>query len=421
VRDRYPAFRGPRISIADAVTRGSGPVAGRVVRRTGGWLLVDGSGSAPLGDDAPGEDGDLVAGRLAPTDRPGRFRLDDARVHAPSRAPAPDPDLTTRLPLLHARARMVASARAWFAARGFLEVDTPARVPNPGLEPHLRGFPADARGTRWLITSPELHLKRMLAAGAERVVEFARAFRDDERGPWHQPEFTMVEWYRAWGEPEDLQRDCERLIATLLDAVPEDLSDPVRAARMAAPFDRTTVRAALRERTGVELADLDTREALLRAVADRGHHVAEDDDWDAAFFRIWTAEVEPHLGRDRPVFVDDYPASQAALARTSVDPDGFPVALRFELYVDGVEVANAFHELNDPDEQRRRHVADRETRRAAGAPDHPLDERFLAALESGMPPAAGIALGLDRLIALLLGRDSIADVLAFPDPGDDAP
>lgn len=412
--DRYPPFRGPRVPIADAVAEGGGPVAGRLVARGGDLVLQDESGFAVL-DDAPRcAPGDLVSGRLVAAGGRGGHRLQNAVVHARAASPSPDPGLRERLPRLAARAALVRAARSWFADRGFLEVETPTRVTNPGLEPHLRAFPASVDGSRWLITSPELHLKRLLAAGAERIVEFARAFRDDEVGPWHRGEFTLVEWYRAWSSLADLERDCERLMTALACALPAPFRDPVRSARLAAPFDRTTVRRALRERTGLELAALRDRDDLARTVADRGHAVADDDDWDATFFRLWIAEVEPDLGRDRPVFVHDYPASQAALARTTVDADGFPVAQRFELYVGGVEIANAFDELNDPLEQRRRHEHDRAVRRTSGAPDHPLDERFLGALAAGMPPSAGIALGLDRLVAVLLGEDGIAGVRAFP-------
>ena len=141
-------------------------------------------------------------------------------------------------------------------------------------------------------------------------------------------------------------------------------------------------------------------------MAVRGSRPAPDDDWDTVFFRLWTAEVEPRLGHGRPALVCDYPASQAALARVRPDPE-WPVAERFELYVKGIELANAFHELNDPAEQRRRHMADRGARRRLGAVVYPLDEAFLGALEAGMPPAAGIAFGLDRLVALLAGRSGV--------------
>ena len=410
---RYPPFEGRRVPVARALLEHGGPVAGRLFADAT-LALRDLSGEVLLStvDRPDAGPGDWVSGRLVEDDD-GRRRLVDTVVHAPCAGGTPDLALAARLPALALRARMVDAARDWFRRGGFLEVETPTRVRNPGLEPHLRAFPADRVGRLWLVTSPELHMKRLLAAGAERIVEFARAFRDDERGLWHLPEFTVVEWYRAWERLDTLERDCEALVSTIANAAGS-------AARgecdLRPPFHRTSVRTEVAERTGIDLRATPTRDRLVRAVGKRGHRVAADDDWDAVFQRLWIAEIEPHLGRDRPVFVHGYPASQAALARVAVD-DGFAVAERFELYVDGVEVANAFHELNDPDEQRRRHESDRAARAAAGAPVHDLDDRFLEALTSGMPPASGIALGLDRLIALVGGFDGISGVVAFPDSG----
>ncbi|MCP3981116.1 MAG: EF-P lysine aminoacylase GenX [bacterium] len=353
--------------------------------------------------------GDWVAGRIARA-ADGSQVLEDAIVLAKRRAESPDPELPSRLPLLRGRAAVIDAARAHFSERGFLEVSTPTRVTCPGLEPHLDAF---AVGDRWLITSPELHLKRMLAGGAEKVFEIARAFRDDERGPWHMPEFTLLEWYRAFEGLAAIEADCERLVLACAEAPGIEPLTALPGCDLSAPFDRTTVREALDEATGLDLAQLGERDALAAAVEKRGHRIDAGDSWDDVFFRVWIAEVEPGLGSKRPVFVHDYPASQAALARTHREDWG-EVAERFELYINGVEVANAFHELNDPDEQRRRHEADRETRRAAGRDVYPLDEAFLAALEAGMPPAAGVALGLDRLAALLTGASSLESVTAFP-------
>ena len=403
----YPPFRGPRVPIADAA-RTSGRVAGRIRSDGRGTWLVDASGEARLTEVEPARavDGDWVSGRLVVDGT--THRLVDVSVHAPRLAPPLDVALSGRLPLLHGRAEVVAAARRFFRDRGFLDVETPARVPCPGLEPQLRAFPAG--GELWLITSPELHLKRLVAAGAERVVEFARAFRDDERGPWHRSEFLLVEWYRAFEGLEAIEADCEALVRACAAAAG---TTRVRdACDTGVPFERVTVREALGRATGLDLGDLDERESLARAVAARGHAIAPDDTWDELFFRVWIAEVEPGLGWTRPVLVRDYPASQAALARTRRESWG-EVAERFELYIAGIEIANAFHELNDPVEQRRRHEADRAARGAAGAPVYPLDERFLAALAAGMPPAAGIALGLDRLAALLLGADSLDSIAPF--------
>jgi lysyl-tRNA synthetase class 2 len=392
----YPPHGGKRVPIATAAQSG-GPVAGRIE----GGALVDATGRVGLESIEPAgaRDGDWVSGQLVVEG--GVHRLVGTLVHAPRLGPSPDPELAQRLPLLAQRAEIVHAARAFFRERGFLEVETPARVLCPGLEPNLRAFPAGR--SHWLITSPELHLKRLVAAGAERVVEFARAFRDDERGPWHRPEFLLIEWYRAFAGLDAIMTDCEELVLACARIAGKALQ---------VPFARTTVNEALLRATGLDLAQLQDRADLERAVADRGHSVAPDDGWDDLFFRVWISEVEPGLGRTRPEIVQDYPASQAALARTRRESWG-EVAERFELYIDGIEIANAFHELNDPIEQRRRHEADRAARALAGSSVYPLDERFLAALTSGMPPASGIAFGLDRLSALLLGAGSLDAILPF--------
>lgn len=408
----YPPFRGARVPLADALRAGGGTVAGQIFERDGAIGLRDASAEVELGSvgDGTAADGDWISGQIERA-ADGTFALAEVVRLAPRRRASPDPDLPSRLPELRRRAAIVDAARRFFRERGFLEVDTPSRVVCPGLEPHLEAFPAGEG--RYLITSPELHLKRLLAAGAEKLVEFARVFRDAERGPWHLPQFTLIEWYRAFAGLDAIEADCEALIANCAALPAVDVAKALPKCDLSPPFERTTVRQALRRTTGLDLAALGERDALARAVAGRGHGVAADDTWDEAFFRVWVAEVEPGLGRRRPVFVHDYPASHAALARTRREPWG-EVAERFELYVDGVEVANAFSELNDPVEQRRRHEADRRERRAASRDVYPLDEDFLGALEAGMPPASGIALGLDRLVALLLGAGSLAPITAFP-------
>lgn len=408
----YPPFRGTRRALTDAVRGGGGRVAGRLRTAGGARSLTDGSAAVDLVDAAVEASitAAWVSGELRPVPG-GGWRLYEVTVHAPDRGDSPDPGLARRLPALGRRAAIVAAARDYFRAQGFLDVETPARVVCPGLEPHLRAFPAGAG--RWLITSPELHLKRVLAAGAERIVEFARAFRDDELGPWHRAEFTLVEWYRAFAELGAIQSDCEGLVASCAAAARVEGASTLAGCDLTPPFERLTVREALRRHTGLDLAELQERDALAAALDARGMRTRADDSWDDLFFRVWIAEVEPLLGLGRPVFVQDYPASQAALARIRREPWG-DVAERFELYIRGIEVANAFHELNDPEEQRARHEADRAARRAAGAPVYPLDEAFLGALVAGMPPASGIALGLDRLVALLLGAPDLDAISAFP-------
>lgn len=305
-----------------------------------------------------------------------------------------------------ARARILNGIRDFFSARGFLEVETPIRVINPGLEPHLHAIAA-GEGL-WLRTSPELALKRLIAAGLAPLFEIARCFRGDEEGPWHRSEFTMLEWYRTQVGLDAIATDVAELLPALAHCAGVDAT-AVCGTDLTAPIERVTVREAVRQQTGLDLAMLRERAALATALRERGYQPADDDDWDDLFFRLFLAEVEPQLGRSRITILSEYPASQAALARVRDDAD-WPIALRFEVYAGGLELANAFDELTDSAEQRRRHVADQATRRRAGREVPALDEEFLAALERGLPQCAGIALGIDRLIALLLGAKSIRDV-----------
>lgn len=340
------------------------------------------------------------------------------------------------LRLIRRRGAILRALREWFHGRGFTEVETPCRVLCPGLEPHLVAFPAG--DGHYLATSPELHLKRLLAAGAEKIFEIAHAFRGDETGPWHRREFLMLEWYRAREPLTTVMDDAEQIVRSAARAAGR-LDRPVRSCDLRRPAERLTVREAFLRYAGVDLAALQERRTLTAALRKLGLSPSDDDTWDDLFFKLFLDRVEPYLGRDRMTILSEYPASQAALARIRLEPGeegpsqaegargeespgtrrepapAWPVALRFELYAGGVELANAFDELTDPVEQRRRHEADRTRRREMGREVPPLDESFLAALEAGMPPAAGIALGLDRLIALLLDAETIHDAMLFPE------
>jgi lysyl-tRNA synthetase class 2 len=356
-------------------------------------------------------DGDIVSAMLL-QDTGGALRIEAVAVLA-KRMDAPphqDTEPGELFEVLEKRARVVRTLRGWFAEHGFLEVETPVRVACPGLEPHLVAFPAG--GDRWLATSPELHLKRLLAAGAERVVEVARAFRDDEAGPDHLSEFTLLEWYRAYEGLDRIVDDLSELLplaARAADADPECC----RGCDLTLAPERITVRDAVRREANVDLA-LCRETARLRSVLERlGIATDPADRWDDLFHRLFLERVQPNLGRDRPTVLSEFPASQAALARVRQD-DQWPVALRFELFIAGVELANAFDELIDPVEQRARHELDRAVRLDAGREAPPLDESFLRALAAGHPPAAGIALGIDRLVALLLGEEGARRVVAFP-------
>jgi lysyl-tRNA synthetase class 2 len=318
---------------------------------------------------------------------------------APGREPAQGSDAQRLLwgglgERLRARARALRAMREYFEASAFLEVETPIRVTTPGLDFHVDALTAEGG---WLVTSPEFHMKRLVVGGLRRVYQLVRCFRREELGPWHEPEFTMLEWYRAFEDYEAVMADTEAVVERVVEALHGDapLRTPAGPVHVKPPFERVTVREAFRRYAGVaDACDL-----------------AESDE--GRFFEVLVSQVEPALARaERPVFLLEYPISQASLARAV--PGDPRVAERFELYLGGVELCNGFGELTDPKEQRLRFEADQAARAAAGRPVYPLDERFLSALEEGMPRTSGNALGFDRLVALALGAQGIAEVQAFP-------
>jgi lysyl-tRNA synthetase class 2 len=324
-----------------------------------------------------------------------------------------------RRPFLMARSRITAATRAWFSARDFAEVETAILQASPGNEAHLHAFSTeliapDASRTRlYLHTSPEFAAKKLLAAGEQRLFTFARVFRNRERGALHHPEFTMLEWYRA-NEPYDaLIADCAALLAVAADAAgTKRFSFRGREADPFAEPDRLTVAEAFQCHVGIDLlAALDDRDALAAAATGQGVRVAADDTWADVFSRVLSERIEPNLGIGRATVLDEYPVSEAALARpTAHDPRA---AERFELYVCGVEIANAFGELTDPAEQRRRFESEMAEKQRVHGEHYQVDEDFLAALAS-MPPASGIALGFDRLVMLATGAQRIEQVLWTP-------
>ena len=328
-----------------------------------------------------------------------------------------------RRPALLARGRIVAALRAWFAAADFVEVETGALQVSPGNEMHLAAFattlvgPDGARSPFYLRTSPEFACKKLLAAGERRIVEFAKVFRNRERGALHAPEFTLVEWYRV-GEPyQALMADCAAILAQAAQATGTKqfsfrgcVADP-----FAAP-ERLTVAEAFSKFAGIDLlATLPDgkpdRALFAHAAQTAGIRIAEDDRWGDIFSRVLVERIETNLGIGRATILDEYPAEQAALARTSRKNPR--VAERFELYVCGVEIANGFAELTDAAEQRRRLEREMAEKERIYGERYPLDEDFLAAL-AAMPEACGIALGLDRLVMLATGASRIDQVLWNP-------
>jgi lysyl-tRNA synthetase class 2 len=327
---------------------------------------------------------------------------------------------------LEQRARIMAAVRKFFAERGFVEVDTPALQVSPGLEPHLEAFttelhdPQEGRTTsRYLHTSPEFAMKKLLVAGLPRIWQLSRVFRNGERSATHHPEFSMLEWYRVGASYRDLMEESAALVRACQEAAGvAALTWRGRTADASRDWQRISVAEAFHRYCGLDLLatapdpshpDVDR---LAEAAAPLGIAPHPGDDWEALFFRIFLDRIEPRLGIGAPAILYDYPISMGALARRR--PDEPRLAERFEVYVCGLELANAFGELTDAAEQRARFLVEQARKRQLYGQDYPIDEDFLTALEHGLPACAGIALGFDRLVMLATGADDIEEVLWAP-------
>jgi lysyl-tRNA synthetase class 2 len=308
---------------------------------------------------------------------------------------------------LRIRADVLANIRAFFAERGVLEVETPLLASAPVTDLHLaalstryRGPGADGGRELWLQTSPEFAMKRLLAAGSGPVYQLCKAFRDGEAGSRHNPEFTMLEWYRPGWDHHRLMDEVAELLVALFGSGSRS-------------GERITYSEAFQRH-----ADIDPHNATTEELAARAHTLLREaapdlgNDHDGWLDLLLSHVIEPELGQDGPTFVYDFPASQAALAR--IRPDDPPVAERFETWVKGVELANGYHELTDPAEQRHRFETDLDARRDRDLAEVPVDHHLLAAMEHGLPDCAGVAMGVDRLVMLAAGVKHIDEVIAFP-------
>ncbi len=319
--------------------------------------------------------------------------------------------LAARLPFLRRRALLTQATRAFFAARGYTEVETPYAVPAPGEEVHLAAFATeriDTAGGRtklWLHTSPEFAMKRLLAGGAGPIFQLARVWRNGEGSDTHAAEFTMLEWYRPGVGLAELMDEVAAFLRAVLPPVVTSRGVTTDLGR----FDRLSLSDAFAAFDADLLGTAGDAAALAHAAGER---LRAGETWEDLFFRLLLARVEPGIGRDHPTFLTHWPAEQAALARR--DPADPRVALRFELFVCGMELANAFEEVTDADEQRARFTQDRARRHALYGPDWELDEDFLAAMAHGMPAGCGIALGFDRLAMIASGAQRIEQVLWLP-------
>jgi lysyl-tRNA synthetase class 2 len=343
---------------------------------------------------------------------------------------------TAEIETLRLRAEILARIRAFFDDRGVLEVETPLLASAPVTDLHLaalstryRGPGADDGRELWLQTSPEFAMKRLLAAGSGPIYQLCKAFRDGEAGSRHNPEFTLLEWYRpGWdhhrlmdevgdlfrnvlGAPNQHPRSGRQSCRRVLQGPPQ--SRDLQPATRTSHLEKLTYAEAFQRHVGIDPHAAKTTE-LIAVARDRIGGAVPDlgDDRDGWLDLLMSHLVEPQLGRGTPTFIFDYPASQAALAR--VRPGNPPVAERFEAWIEGVELANGYHELNDAAEQLRRFEVDLAARRARRLPNVPIDERFLAAVEHGLPDCAGVALGVDRLVMLAAGVERIDEVISFP-------
>lgn len=308
-----------------------------------------------------------------------------------------------RLKALKIRARVERGIRDFFMDRDFFETRTPLLVLSPGMEIHIRPFRLETGA--YLPTSPEFAMKRLLVGGLERIFQICPSYRYEPLSTTHHPEFTMLEWYRAYDHIEAIQKDTEDLVETLamnIHGKPE-FTYQGKCISVKTPWPRLRVRD-LFSAFGVDLVRANTPVLLGAECTRLGIQFSETDTWDDLYFRIWLNLIEPKLPENQAVFVERYPRSQAALAVLDTDSDGSVWSKRFEFYIGGLEIGNAFEELTDASEQRMRFIRDMETRThlyGESFPKSPIDEEFLEALEEGLPPSGGIAVGVDRLVMLL--------------------
>lgn len=316
-------------------------------------------------------------------------------VHVPSSS---DIRASSRGDGVAARDAMYRVIREHMHQVGFIEVETPVRVSAAGTDPFLEAVACEDE--TWLQTSPEFAMKYLLAHGHEKVFQICKAFRGKEITLLHNPEFTILEFYRAWEDMGAVMQDVEDIVKACVPSL------------RTAPFLRRTMAEVVKSAANIDLLACQTPDIFRSALEKEGHFTPRaDDGWHEMFFELIVTCVDPYLAKQPPTFVTDWPSQVAVLARRN--PSDPRVALRFELYVDGLELCNGFEELTDPVEQRMRFEEDREFRKQHDLPDAPMPDNFLKALELGLPPSAGVAVGLDRVLMLRMKTDEISDVLPF--------
>ncbi len=351
----------------------------------------------------------------------GEFQSDDIRILAPNHTAGLDSE--DKIPsdrTLQFRSHVTKSIRKFFEDRNYLEVETPALSLAPDPAPHLASFTTNyfcgqKRTRLFLPTSPELYMKRLLVAGHERIFQICKFFRNGEKTMSHNPEFTGLEWYEAYADYRSAMNETEKLIETIaFEALGKtNITYQGNNIDLSAPWERLTVKEAFHRYAGFDLWTCLDYPSLFCTAKNLGIFLSKNDTWEDLVFKILIDRIEPHLGRFRPTLLHDYPRPMALLSKKNAkDPS---IAERFEVYIGGLEIANGFTELNDPEEQRKRWKTELNFRHNRNSDDQPpLDRDFLLALEVGMPPATGVAVGVDRLIMLLTGFDNIEQVRCFP-------
>ncbi len=324
------------------------------------------------------------------------------------------------------RARVVKGIRDFFWDKGFLEVETPSMVRLPGMEPYLDVFTTTFTGLplqgepaqderMYLITSPEYAMKKLLVAGHEKIFQIAKSFRNKEHeSTLHNPEFTILEWYRAFASYEDIMKDMEELVRSLAKTLFDDhwITFAAHRVDVSAPWERVKVKDLFQQYAHIGYEDFEDDTRFRKVLKDQGYKVTAKTPYEDLFFMVFLNIIEPNLGIKKPTIVYEYPVRMAALSKKCEHDPKY--AERFEVYIAGMELCNAFTELNDPKEQHSRLEAERQARQKLGKEDYPVDQSFIRALEFGMPPSGGIALGVDRLVMLLTGVTDIRDLLYFP-------
>ena len=427
--EAYPARVNRSHSVLQArgsVTGGRAAViAGRLVQldplsRTG--VLKDWSGTIDLALSSPDLSealpllslGDLV--ECGGTWSLNAFDVAEIKLLAPCLRGAPEPEAADAVRI---RADVMKHTRSFFESRGFIGVDTPTFMTVPDTTPALRSFRTefvDEEGGSqpfYLQTSPEHYMKRLLSAGCERIYQICRFYRNGERYDTHHPEFTGLEWYEAFADYESIMETTEAYVAALAESIVHSsrISYQRTEIDLRPPWPRYRVRDFFLDRSGIDLDKCDSRDEFAAAVRAKGYEARADDTWDDLFHRVFLTKVEPALPAGQPVFLTEYPARLPSLARHVPGDDRY--VERFELYMGGLELANAFTELNDPVEQRRRFEAELRKNRAAEGYEGGVDEALLAALEYGMPPSGGIAFGLDRLAMVFADVPTIDPMILF--------